>query len=629
MDKALPTHGRQTNHAARDVLLLFGISGILFLFQLGAAPLWDRDEPRNAGCAAEMLAAGDWVVPVFNADLRTHKPVLLYWLMMTSYAAFGVNEFAARLPSALLGVSTVLMTWQLGRSLFGTSQSTASQSAASQSGNAIGRWAGVMLASTIMFGVASRAATPDALLICCGALAITLFAHFSFRANREFPVSRVEAIAIYAAMGLGVLAKGPVGLVMPTAVIGMYLLIRRLPSTPSPTSWAARAMWLLRPFHPVHFLKTCWSMRPVTALATVAAISVPWYCWVALRTDGVWVREFIWTHNVSRATDVMEGHSGPPIIFYVGAILVGFFPWSILTIPTGLHVWSRLSKKPTGKQVATPTKEAVDNSQVPVDESQRHERDAITLLLCWVGVYVGLFSLAQTKLPSYVTPCYPALALLGGLFVQEWSRAVDCRRVWLRVGIGNLIAVGVILLAALPVAARFFLPGSEWLGVIGFVPLVGGICCWRYVSQRDNQRATFALATTAVAFSVLLMGVVPAEIGRHQKYAELYARAARHNGPIAAWGHLEPSWIFYGGKPIREFHATDPAAFLTFLEQHPNALVITTPEKLQEKSQDKFPADFRHVYETEYFLRDRPLLLGEADLPAKSFVAERADAVRK
>ena len=100
MDKALPTHGRQTNHAARDVLLLFGISGILFLFQLGAAPLWDRDEPRNAGCAAEMLAAGDWVVPVFNAELRTHKPVLLYWLIMSAYQVFGVNEFAARFWSA-------------------------------------------------------------------------------------------------------------------------------------------------------------------------------------------------------------------------------------------------------------------------------------------------------------------------------------------------------------------------------------------------------------------------------------------------------------------------------------------------------------------------------------------------
>ena len=69
----------------RDCIFVTAIASLLFYSSLGASHLWDRDEPRNAGCAAEMMAANDWVVPVFNSELRTHKPILLYWFMMTAY----------------------------------------------------------------------------------------------------------------------------------------------------------------------------------------------------------------------------------------------------------------------------------------------------------------------------------------------------------------------------------------------------------------------------------------------------------------------------------------------------------------------------------------------------------------
>ena len=144
---------------------------------------------------------------------------------------------------------------------------------------------------------------------------------------------------------------------------------------------------MLRPFEPPHFLRTCWHMRPVTAIMTAAAVALPWYVLVSLRTEGEWTREFLFTHNLSRATGVMEGHSGPPILFYVVAIMVGFFPWSILTIPAGMQIYS---------DYATAT--------------ERQKR-GVVLALCWIGVYIGVFSIARTKLPSYVTPCYPALAM--------------------------------------------------------------------------------------------------------------------------------------------------------------------------------------------------------------------------
>ena len=72
--------------------LIVLVAGVVLFTNLGGPTLWDRDEPRNAGCALEMLQRGDWMVPVFNAELRAHKPILLYWLIMSAYELFGVNE---------------------------------------------------------------------------------------------------------------------------------------------------------------------------------------------------------------------------------------------------------------------------------------------------------------------------------------------------------------------------------------------------------------------------------------------------------------------------------------------------------------------------------------------------------
>ena len=75
--------------------LVVAVAAFVMLTNLGGPRLWDRDEPRNAGCAKEMLQRGDWVVPTFNAQLRSHKPALLYWCIMSSYLALGSRSRVA------------------------------------------------------------------------------------------------------------------------------------------------------------------------------------------------------------------------------------------------------------------------------------------------------------------------------------------------------------------------------------------------------------------------------------------------------------------------------------------------------------------------------------------------------
>src|SRR5688572_29891695 len=149
----------------RHQLLIVAVAVPVLFFNLGAARLWDRDEPRNAQCVVEMLQRHDWIVPTFNGELRTHKPVLTYWLMMSSYVVFGVSEFAARFWSTALGVGTILCTYHLGRRLFNPTA---------------GLWAALALTPALMFNVASRAATPDAPLIFCVTATLAAYVHFAF-----------------------------------------------------------------------------------------------------------------------------------------------------------------------------------------------------------------------------------------------------------------------------------------------------------------------------------------------------------------------------------------------------------------------------------------------------------------
>ena len=256
---------------------------------------------RTAKCGLCRGDDGTWRLggAVLQCRAAHHKPILLYWLIMSAYGVFGVNEFSARFWSAALAVGTVLATYGIGRRLFHAN---------------VGFWAAVILATSLMFDVAGRAATPDSALIFCSTAALLIYVLTAFPADGTyFPQRWWAAGAMYALMGLAVLAKGPVGAVLPTAVIGMFLLIVRLPETVREVHRPAWQRWLLqivRPFSPSHFLRTCWSMRPLTAIVVILAVAGPWYAWVGWRTGGEFLRVFFGEHNLGRATQAMEGHSG-------------------------------------------------------------------------------------------------------------------------------------------------------------------------------------------------------------------------------------------------------------------------------------------------------------------------------
>ena len=229
-------------HEIRLVVILAAICLLVFFFRLGARPLWDTDEGMHAATAKDMVLTGDWITPRHNGEPFYDKPPLLNWLTALSFEAFGFTELAARLPAALLGLGCVAVTYLLGRKIYGPTTAF---------------FGAVILATSAGFVVLTRAVVHDI----CLAFFVTLTLFLFYAGLEDGAKGRRWFLTGYAAVGFAVLAKGPVGVLLPGVSKGrrrteprpLYAAVRSGDSSPvSPpprgtTPWpGSRSTWLRR-----------------------------------------------------------------------------------------------------------------------------------------------------------------------------------------------------------------------------------------------------------------------------------------------------------------------------------------------------------------------------------------------
>src|SRR5438093_10218434 len=266
-----------------NLVLLLCLAALLFFSGLGSMGLTDRDEGRNAEAGREMLETGDWISPTFNYELRVAKPVFLYWLMSASYRLFGVNEFAARFPSALFGVALILLQYLFLTCLRGP---------------LIGLVGGVMLLLNIEIIALGRMALTDSVLIFFTTLSLYGFwmgLHGEERA-RHF------VWLFYVGMALATLTKGPVGIILPFLTSALYHTFTR--------RWGV--YW-----HQGY---------PLAGTLVLALLALPWYV-AMLAIHGAAYTAPAQAHTIGRFLSPMEGH-GFGLFFYFPVLFLGFFPWS-------------------------------------------------------------------------------------------------------------------------------------------------------------------------------------------------------------------------------------------------------------------------------------------------------------
>jgi 4-amino-4-deoxy-L-arabinose transferase-like glycosyltransferase len=279
----------------RHKILLFAGSLLLFLYGTWQLPLLGPDEPRYAQVAREMLETGDYFVPKLGGNVWFEKPVLLYWLIAFFYSIFGVNEFAARLPSVLAGSASVWFVYFTIGKIAGPTKAVISAA---------------VLATTAYFIGFSHAATFDMLLAFCvtGSLCSFLL-HEKFRDGRWW-------IWIYVFAGLGVLAKGFVALIIIALTLVGYLLITK--------------QWRHIP-----------ALKPIQGIFITVAVIAIWFVPVSLISGYRFWDEFVYQHHFVRYTSSYY-HRSQPFFFYLPILLAGTYPWSFAAFvakpdgPTGV-----------------------------------------------------------------------------------------------------------------------------------------------------------------------------------------------------------------------------------------------------------------------------------------------------
>ncbi len=283
----LPAVGHQRGQLTiLEGLLVAAFAAMMFALNLGGYPLFDVDEGAFAEASREMLASRDFGMTTLDGAPRYDKPIFIYWLQATTMALVGVDEWGARLPSALAGVLWVLAVWHFARPRLGANAAVL---------------AAVLLASSLGVWAIARAATADAWLN----LWLTLAAFDWWRhleSHREAPRRRA-----FVWMGLGVLTKGPVAVLVPMATVTLYLLSRR------------EGTRLLR----------CW--WDPAGWSMLLAIAAPWYAYALWRDGWAFVEGFFLKHNVQRFVAPLEGHSGQ-WWYHLALLPALLLPFSLLIV---------------------------------------------------------------------------------------------------------------------------------------------------------------------------------------------------------------------------------------------------------------------------------------------------------
>lgn len=488
-----------TEREKKITLWVFGGIAVLFLAALGSVGFWDPDEGRYAAIPAAMLHRGDWIVPHLDGLPYLEKPPLLYWMTALSFKALGLTEFAGRLPMAICGFVAILAIYLLGRRRLGWRTGILA--------------AAILAVSPEFFGLA-RFLMTDMPVACCLTLAMVWF-YLAASADEDggepaaiARARRRDYLLFFFFLAMATLSKGLIGFLLPAAIIGAYVLLGR--------QWRVlrEIPWL-------------------TGIPLFAVLVVPWFALVQARHPQ-FLDYFIVTQHFRRFSGGGAEHH-MPFWFFVPVLLAGFFPWS-LALP-----WAARSAG------AAPANRARAAAAEP-------ERRLHLFLWLWAGIIFVFFSISSGKLPTYILPVYPPLALLAA---QVWARALGEKAEWGPRRSALLAGAGLLLFGAA------LLAGSQLLGKKGHLPfpgvttvalafaiaaLAGGAAV---LATRRRPRALFGALCVAniLLFAATLAGAKIAEPYLNLKPVGLAVAQRLQPGDELVLYHVpQPSLEFYAGR---------------------------------------------------------------------------------
>jgi 4-amino-4-deoxy-L-arabinose transferase-like glycosyltransferase len=462
--------------------LLWLVCLAVLFANLGGPALFEPDEGRNAEKAREILLLNDWVTPHENFVPVLDKPMFFYWLIAICFEVFGISEWSARLPSALLALACLFLVYRFVRPRWGTWEAM---------------WSVLILVTSVEFFLLARIVILDMTLTFCITLALCSF--YAAVHAEDKKAAKLNCFLMYLALGAGTLVKGLIGVIVPGIVFLGYLLVTH--------RWS-----ILR------------SLYLVPGTLIFLAIAAPWYVWANARNPD-YLSYYFWDEHFGRyLTDGFE-RSESWFYFFV-VVAAGFVPW-ILLLPAVLK-----------------------------DSWKIHDDKNIFLLL-WIGVPLLFFSASNSKLPHYVLPLYPALAILtgqmiAGRFNQPGSKS---RRVLYLPGILSVGFVVYLLIGGFwpdLLASEIRTTVVENLLVIVYCTTLIGVIfgSFAYAPVKGypiKQRTAYICACLGLAVFFLLLGrvMVTASVQRSSKIlAQTALSFLTPDSQVAIFNTYVPGLIF-------------------------------------------------------------------------------------
>ena len=478
-------------HSRWAVWALLALSLLMFVPGIASLPVTDRDEARYAQASRQMVESGDYVHIRFQDEARNKKPVGAYWLQATAARIVDRVASGAIWPYRLPSLIGAIAAVLL---LFALARPAFGPSTAFLAAG--------LLAASVLAASEARLAKTDALLLATAVAAqLALVRIYLARVNASSP-SVGLALTFWIAQGLAILIKGPVVPFVSLLTVAALALSDR------------RTRWL-------RSLGAPWGI-PLALL-----IAAPWFVALSLGGAGAagdFVRESIGNDLIPKLLGGQERHGGWPGTYLLLSPLT-FWPGSLLLLPALIVAW------------------------------RERARPEVRALLAWLVPAWIAMELIPTKLPHYVLPLYPALALLVARAAVDRVSELGAilGRVVGRLWLGFWIALGFAL-AALGIAAVLALhDGGAIIAAIAlFVAGVTLAIVAAVLARRERFIAALGFAVAlAVPFHALLFAGVAPRLDSLWLSRAAAAMVADHAGAerstVASAGYSEPSLVFMLG----------------------------------------------------------------------------------
>ena len=502
---------------------------LLSLLSLGANfwgfPVYVLDESKNAACAMEMMQRGDWVVPTFNDRLRTDKPPLHYFFMIASYAVFGISPFAARFFSVVMGILTVWIVY------FFTKKMAGERSAF---------FASLILVCSLYFTIQFHLAVPDPYLIffLTASWLSFIYAH---QTNKGY-----FYYLSYASVAMAFMAKGPVAIVLTGIIFLVFILFQ------GDFSW--------------EIVKR---LKIVQGIVLFLLLVLPWWIRIAYATEGKWLGDFIWGHNIGRFISPMEGHNAVPgqtlLMFFVALLPLSFF------LPGAVRsAWSMRST----------------------------DSFAFYCLIAVVAV-LGFFTFSQTVLATYVGPAVPCGAILLGVFVDGKLKDTDF------VSRGRRIAsVAVLMLtAAVPFVLNMVIGQDRWisdlhyLGWWFFLLPAGAVAGVYFIFNNKFKESLLSYLLSWWLLGIALFYQAVPRILEKNPVTQSMTMINQSGREVLAYYFFNSAYIFSFQRPLPTFYT--PEDIQSYSAGKP-VIVVTR----KEYERELVAVGFKVIYEKPYLFEN-------------------------